>query len=278
MPKNKGKGGKGKRKGKRNKGKDEEKRDLRFKEFGEEYGQVRRILGNCRVEVYCFDGKARLAHVRGKFKKRVWINKDDFVLIGLREYQDGKGDIIHKFTTDEARLLQSWGEIPNDKAMFDDDISDDENKAGGVVGGSGDEGSDDGASDDSEDDDGSDDDESSEDEENGKAKSNGKKPDTKKPATKKPDTKKPDTKKGADNGSSEDDDENGSGDEPAKNRGAPPARAAGNNKTKQPEPAAAKAGPPAGAVLDKRQKAGAIKTDKSKEKKKEELSSAIDGL
>jgi translation initiation factor 1A len=120
MPKNKGKGGKGKRKGKRNKGKESEKREIRFKVFGEEYAQVRKVLGNCRVECFCFDGKLRLCHVRGKFKKRVWINKDDFVLVGLRDYQDDKGDIIHKYSPDEARLLRSWGEIPADKANFDD--------------------------------------------------------------------------------------------------------------------------------------------------------------
>jgi len=134
MPKNKGKGGKGKRKGKRNKNKDQEKREIRFKDVGEEYGQVRKILGNCRVEVYCFDGKVRLTHVRGKFKKRIWINKDDFVLVGLREYQDDKGDVIHKYTPDEARLLRSWGEITADKAVFDDDLDDSGNEKNDELG------------------------------------------------------------------------------------------------------------------------------------------------
>jgi len=134
MPKNKGKGGKGKRKGKRNKNRDQEKREIRFKDVGEEYGQVRKILGNCRVEVYCFDGKPRLTHVRGKFKKRIWINKDDFVLVGLREYQDGKGDVIHKYTPDEARLLRSWGEITADKAIFDDDLDDSGEEKNGELG------------------------------------------------------------------------------------------------------------------------------------------------
>jgi len=149
MPKNKGKGGKGKRKGKRNKGGDAEKAELRFKVFGEEYAQVRRVLGNCRVEAYCFDGKLRLCHVRGKFKKRVWINKDDFVLVGLRDYQDDKSDVIHKYTTEEARLLRSWGEIPADKANFDDDgaLSGGEGdvfleEEGGAGGAEGEEGSD----------------------------------------------------------------------------------------------------------------------------------------
>ena len=33
-------------------------------------------------------------------------------MIGLREFQEGKADIIHKYTTEEARNLQSYGELP----------------------------------------------------------------------------------------------------------------------------------------------------------------------
>eukprot|EP01103_Thecamoeba_quadrilineata_P020984 TRINITY_DN9311_c0_g1_i1.p1 TRINITY_DN9311_c0_g1~~TRINITY_DN9311_c0_g1_i1.p1 ORF type:complete len:163 (+),score=55.31 TRINITY_DN9311_c0_g1_i1:104-592(+) len=111
MPKNKGKGGKSKRKGK-NKNDDGDKRELLFKEDGQEYAQVTRILGNCRVEAICFDGNTRQCHVRGKFRKKVWINKDDIILIGLRDYQDGKADIIHKYSADEARNLKTYGELP----------------------------------------------------------------------------------------------------------------------------------------------------------------------
>ena len=71
-----------------------------------------RILGNCRIHAQCFDGKERLCHVRGKFRKKVWINKDDIILVGLRDYQDGKADVIHKYTADEARQLKALGELP----------------------------------------------------------------------------------------------------------------------------------------------------------------------
>jgi len=111
MPKNKGKGGKSKRKGK-NKTDEADKRELLFKEDGQDYGQVTRVLGNCRVECICVDGTTRLCHVRGKFRKKIWINKDDIVLIGLRDYQDGKADIIHRYTADEARNLKAYGELP----------------------------------------------------------------------------------------------------------------------------------------------------------------------
>ena len=106
-----GKGGKSKRKGK-NKNDDGEKRELVLKEDEQEYAQVTKILGNCRVEAYCFDGQTRLCHVRGKFRKKVWINRDDIILVGLRDYQDDKADVIHKYTTDEARQLKTYGELP----------------------------------------------------------------------------------------------------------------------------------------------------------------------
>ena len=85
MPKNKGKGGKNRRRGKNeNEG---VKRELVFKEDGQEYAQVRvllvplmmnylpgqvtKMLGNGRLEAMCFDGVKRLCHIRGKLRKKV---------------------------------------------------------------------------------------------------------------------------------------------------------------------------------------------------------------
>ena len=45
------------------------------------------MLGNGRLEAMCFDGVKRLCHIRGKLRKKVWINQSDIVLIGLRDYQ-----------------------------------------------------------------------------------------------------------------------------------------------------------------------------------------------
>ncbi|KJE92381.1 translation initiation factor 4C [Capsaspora owczarzaki ATCC 30864] len=111
MPKNKGKGGKNRRRGKNeNEG---EKRELVFKEDGQEYAQVVKMLGNGRLEAVCFDGQRRLCHIRGKMRKKVWIAQGDIILIGLRDYQDDKGDVILKYTADEARNLKLYGELPD---------------------------------------------------------------------------------------------------------------------------------------------------------------------
>jgi len=111
MPKNKGKGGKNRRRGKNeNEG---QKRELVFKEDGQEYAQVTKMLGNGRLEAMCFDGVKRLCHIRGKLRKKVWINQSDIILVGLRDYQDAKADVISKYSADEARNLKAYGEFPD---------------------------------------------------------------------------------------------------------------------------------------------------------------------
>ena len=42
----------------------------------------------------------------------MWINAGDIILIGLRDYQDTKADVILKYNSDEARNLKAYGELP----------------------------------------------------------------------------------------------------------------------------------------------------------------------
>jgi translation initiation factor 1A len=86
------------------------------------------MLGNGRLEAYCIDGVKRLCHIRGKMRKKVWVNTGDIVLVGLREYQDEKADVILKYMADEARSLKQYGELPDNirvndtDALIDDDV------------------------------------------------------------------------------------------------------------------------------------------------------------
>jgi translation initiation factor 1A len=127
MPKNKGKGGKSRRRGKGGEG---DKRELVFKEDGQEYGQVLKMLGNGRCDCMCIDGVKRMCHIRGKMRKRVWIATGDIVLISLRDFQDEKADIILKYSADEARNLKGYGELPdtikiNETDLMEGEFSDD---------------------------------------------------------------------------------------------------------------------------------------------------------
>jgi initiation factor 1A len=94
---------------------------LTFKEEGQEYAQVLKMLGNGRLEALCFDGEKRLAHIRGKLRKKVWINQGDIILLSLRDYQDEKGDVILKYSADEARSLKAYGELPESAKINETD-------------------------------------------------------------------------------------------------------------------------------------------------------------
>ena len=106
-----------------------EKRELLFKEEGQEYGQVLRLLGNGRVEANCFDGQKRMCSIRGKLRNRVWINAGDLILISLRDIGE-VADVIHKFYPEEGFELQELGEIP-DSVTINEGMPDEEGEGDG---------------------------------------------------------------------------------------------------------------------------------------------------
>ena len=42
-----------------------------------------------------------------------YSSQGDIVLLGLRDFQDSKADVIMKYTPDEAKQLQRMGELPD---------------------------------------------------------------------------------------------------------------------------------------------------------------------
>jgi translation initiation factor 1A len=89
-------------------------RELTFKEDSQDYGIVTNILGGGHFSVMCLgDNTTRIATVRGSMRKKVWIVKEDYILVSLRDFQDSHCDIILKYTPDEVRMLKSYEEIPS---------------------------------------------------------------------------------------------------------------------------------------------------------------------
>ena len=129
MPKSKSKGGKSFRKKK--KLTDDDKRALIFKEESQDYAIVMETLGNRRLRVKCFgDGsngseegeegqKIYLALIPGKFKKRVWINRGDLVLVNYRSFQNDKVDVIWKYNSSEIYKLISAKEVTSNFISID---------------------------------------------------------------------------------------------------------------------------------------------------------------
>ena len=86
-------------------------RPLLQKEAGQEYALVTKMLGDRYIMTYCYDGVKRRAHIRGKMRRRVWINVDDIILVSLRDFSETCSDVIHKYDTNEVHRLKKMGEL-----------------------------------------------------------------------------------------------------------------------------------------------------------------------
>ena len=104
---------------KRKKGKKQvqEDRELQYKGESEEYAQVIKILGDGRFECNCADGVKRIAHVRGKMRKRIWIANGDIILVSLRDFEPEKCDVVEKYKEKEVAKLKKAGEIPDSMVL-----------------------------------------------------------------------------------------------------------------------------------------------------------------
>ena len=101
------------------------KRVLMFKEDMEEYAQVIKILGDCRITVMLPDKSEVMAIIPGRFRKRCWMKPGDVVIISRRSFQDTKFDVIYKYNEDEVRNLISYYEIPDFFITVNNESNDD---------------------------------------------------------------------------------------------------------------------------------------------------------
>lgn len=133
MPKSRGPGGKNRKKAKSS-SLETGRRELIFAEDGQTYAYVMENKGGGHYTLLCNDDVQRMGILRGKLWKRCWIRMQDVVLVTLRDYQDAKADIVHKFDSEEVLRLMSLGEISGNIAksyntgecdMGNNDISED---------------------------------------------------------------------------------------------------------------------------------------------------------
>lgn len=113
MPRNLFGGNKAKR-GKNRPRRDTGNKSIRIKEEELElYGKVIARAGGAPpiLDVMCEDGKQRRCVVRGKFAKKVWMNKDDIILITCSDESGESGEVTCKYNPSEVSRLEQLGEI-----------------------------------------------------------------------------------------------------------------------------------------------------------------------
>lgn len=69
------------------------------------------MLENGWLEVMSFDGVKWLCFIKGKFRKTVWINILDGILVGLLDYGDNKVEVILKYNVDEGISFKVYGKF-----------------------------------------------------------------------------------------------------------------------------------------------------------------------
>jgi len=127
MPKNAG----GK-KFKKNKHHLQTTRELVLPEKDQYYAMVNKLLGNCRVTVSYVDPKKGVIEILSKMRKTLkrkkqWVKVGNYVLISLRDFEDGKADVIHVYNDQEMNDLKKYGYIgselvPKDKQSQYEDM------------------------------------------------------------------------------------------------------------------------------------------------------------
>jgi len=82
-----------------------------FREDGQVYARVIKMMGNGRCTTIDADNVERLGIIRGNMRSREWVSPKDIVLLCLRDFQDAKADIVHRYTDAEVKMLAAHGEI-----------------------------------------------------------------------------------------------------------------------------------------------------------------------
>ncbi len=82
---------------------------------GEILGRVIKLLGSDHILVKCVDGKNRIARIRGKLKRKIWVRDNDVVLLAPWEFKsDERADIVWRYTLAQVDWLKANGYLPQD--------------------------------------------------------------------------------------------------------------------------------------------------------------------
>jgi translation initiation factor 1A len=78
------------------------------------------MLGNGRLNAKCTDFVFRNCVIRGKFKKRVWINPGDVILVEKDPFKKDRGMVVLKYFPEEVKALQKMDALTFEKQVVAD--------------------------------------------------------------------------------------------------------------------------------------------------------------
>ena len=88
------------------------------KNKNEMFAIAERLLGVSRIHVVCADGKARMARIPGRMKRRQRVRAGDLVIIKPWDIQNEKADIVFRYRRTQSVILSRRNLLPEEIDVF----------------------------------------------------------------------------------------------------------------------------------------------------------------
>ncbi len=85
---------------------------------GEVFGIASQLLGAARIRVMCEDSVSRMGRITGKMKKKMWIREGDLLILRPWGFQEGKADILFRYSRTQAQYLARRNLLPASVNLF----------------------------------------------------------------------------------------------------------------------------------------------------------------
>jgi translation initiation factor 1A len=85
---------------------------------GEIFGIASQLLGAARIRVICEDSVSRMGRITGKMKKKMWIREGDLLILRPWGFQEGKADILFRYSRTQSQYLARRNLLPASVDIF----------------------------------------------------------------------------------------------------------------------------------------------------------------
>ncbi len=85
---------------------------------GEVFGIASQLLGAARIRVMCEDNVSRMGRITGKMKKKMWIREGDLLILRPWGFQEGKTDILFRYSRTQSQYLARRNLLPPSMNLF----------------------------------------------------------------------------------------------------------------------------------------------------------------
>ena len=90
---------------------------------GEVFGVASQLLGAARIRVMCEDNVSRMGRITGKMKKKMWIREGDLLVVRPWGFQEGKADILFRYSRTQSQYLSRRNLLPASMNLFSTEVS-----------------------------------------------------------------------------------------------------------------------------------------------------------